>query len=357
MPSIAEPSLQVPTPTYSLFNDNAVGLATILGTPVAGSALMALNYRRMGQTRKAAEVLVVGIAVTGLLILLGWNLPHSVTSPIALLALFVTARSARSLQGKKVMEHIQQGGRLGSKWMAFGLGAGICAVIFLSVFIATYTADHQPGVLIGTKDEVYYSGTATREDAQSLGNALKAHGYFNDEGASGKGADVFLAKGKDGTTISFITKEGSWEQPDIVSLFEEIGREVAPSVGGFPIQVRLLNIQHDVKKQSTVGRAAFAGNDVVYYLGVATASEAQTLGKALTSNGFFTGKGADVFLSKHNDGTTLSFVVGDGTWDNPAFIADFERIARQAATAAGSLPIRLRLVNTSLQVKKDEVIH
>jgi hypothetical protein len=125
VPSIAEPSLQVPTPTYTLFNDSAVGLATILGTPVAGSALMALNYRRMGQTRKAAEVLVVGIAVTGLLILLGWNLPHSVTSPIALLALFVMARSARSLQGKTVMEHIQQGGRLGSKWMAFGLGAGI----------------------------------------------------------------------------------------------------------------------------------------------------------------------------------------------------------------------------------------
>lgn len=214
-----------------------------------------------------------------------------------------------------------------------------------------------PGVLIGTKDEVYYSGTATKEDAQSLGNALKAHGYFNDEGASGKGADVFLAKGKDGTTISFITKEGSWEQPRIVSLFEEIGREVAPSVGGFPIQVRLLNIQHELKQKSTVGSVTVAGNDVVYYLGAATASEAQALSRALKSNGFFSGKGADVFLFKHNDGTTLSFVVGDGAWDNPAFIADFERISRQAASAAGGLPIRLRLVNTSLQVKRDEVIH
>lgn len=357
MPSIAEPSLQVTTPTYTLFDDNAVGLATILGTPVAGSALMALNYRRMGQTRRAAIALILGIAVTGLAILFGWNLPHTVSSPIALILLFITARIARSLQGTAVIDHVQRGGRLGSKWVAFGLGAGICAVIFLSVFMATYAADHQPGVLIGTKDEVYYSGTVTKEDAQSLGNALKAHGYFNDEGASSKGADVFLAKGKDGTTISFITKEGSWEQPRIVSLFEEIGREVAPSVGGFPIQVRLLNIQHELKQKSTVGSVTVAGNDVVYYLGAATASEAQALSRALKSNGFFSGKGADVFLSKHNDGTTLSFVVGDGAWDNPAFIADFERISRQAASAAGGLPIRLRLVNTSLQVKRDEVIH
>ena len=140
-------------------------------------------------------------------------------------------------------------------------------------------------------------------------------------------------------------------------MFEEIGREVAPSVGGFPIQVRLLNIQHELKQKSTVGSVTVAGNDVVYYLGAATASEAQALSRALKSNGFFSGKGADVFLSKHNDGTTLSFVVGDGAWDNPAFIADFKRISRQAASAAGGLPIRLRLVNTSLQVKRDEVIH
>jgi hypothetical protein len=196
MPSIAEQSLQVSVPTYTLFDANAVGLATIFGTPVAGSALMALNYRRMGQARKAAIALILGIAVTGVAILVGWNLPHTVSSPIGLILLLATARMARSLQGPAVMDHVQRGGRLGSKWVAFGLGVTICAVIFLSVFIPTYIANHQPGVVIGSKDEVYYSGSATKEEAQALGGALKANGYFNDEGASGKGADVYLAKGK-----------------------------------------------------------------------------------------------------------------------------------------------------------------
>ena len=112
------------------------------------------------------------------------------------------------------------------------------------------------------------------------------------------------------------------------SLFEEIGREVAPTIGGLPIQLRLLNTQHELKKESTVGSAIFAGEDTVYYLGTATAFEAQALGQSFKSLDFFQGKGADVFLSKHSDGTMLSFVVGDGVWNNPALVGDFEKIVR-----------------------------
>ena len=68
-----EQSLHVSTPAYTLFDADAVGLATIFGSPVAGSSLMALNYRQLGQTRKAVTTLLLGIAVTGLAILLGWN--------------------------------------------------------------------------------------------------------------------------------------------------------------------------------------------------------------------------------------------------------------------------------------------
>jgi hypothetical protein len=142
-----------------------------------------------------------------------------------------------------------------------------------------------------------------------------------------------------------------------VSSFEEIGREVAPSVGGFPVQVRLLNIQHEIKKESIVGKVVFAGNDTVYYLGEASESQARALGRTFQSVDFFLGKGADVFLSKHSDGTMISFVVGNGVWDNPAYVGDFEKIVRRAAPAVGDLPITLRLVNTSLEVKKDEVIN
>ncbi len=351
--SFAEEALQGPTPAYTLFDANAVGLATLLGSPVAGTSLMAVNYRRLGQAGKALTAVIVGIAVTGLVILLTWNIPRGVTFPIALALVFAIKRSAQSLQGSALQKHTQEGGRLGSRWTAFKLGTGflvgLVALVFLAVFIPSSMAQ-EPSVVIGSKDEVYYSGSATKEEAQSLGDALKKTGYFSD-----RGADVLLAKGKEGTTVSFIIKQGLWDQPGILSSFEEVGREVAPSIGGFPIQVRLMNKTREIEKQATIGRAAFAG-DHVYYLGEASESQAQALGQSLKTAGFFEGRGTDVFLSKHGGGTLLSFVVGNGVWDDPALVGQFEKIVRQTSSSVGGLPVRLNLVNTTLEVKKDEVV-
>jgi hypothetical protein len=72
--------------------------------------------------------------------------------------------------------------------------------------------------------------------------------------------------------------------------------------------------------------------------------------------GFFKGKGANVFLTRHEDGTTLAFVVAvDGAWNNPKMISSFEAIVRHVAPTVGGLPIEMHLVNTQLQVEKDEL--
>ena len=351
----AEESHPEPTPAYTLFDANAVSLATFLGTPVAGASLMALNDRRLGRAGRAVTTLVLAVAVTALVILLGWNIPQGFSAPIAIALVVAMRYIALSLQGAAVKDHLQRGGRLGSKWTAFGVGMAFLiaffAVVFLVLFIPTYTANKGPKVVIGSKDEVFYSGSATKDDAQTLGNALKTTGYFAD-----KGVAVLLEKGNNGTVVSFVVKDGIWDQPEMVSSFEEMGREVARSVGGFPIKLHLVTDTRDVKEESIVGREVFAGKDHVYYLGAATESQAQALGQALQSADYFHGKGADVFLSRHSDGAVLSFVVGDGAWDNPALVADFEKIVRQAAPTVGGLPIRLRLLNTSIEVKKDEVL-
>jgi hypothetical protein len=209
----------------------------------------------------------------------------------------------------------------------------------------------QNTVTIGTKDQVVYSGTATKDQATALGNALKSDGYFQDRGVT-----VLLAKGTNGTVISFVVQDGVWSQPGTLSSFEEVGREVAPSVGGLPVQVHLVNSNKDVEKSSTVGEVTFDGGDAVYYEGSATQSDAQALGQKLKSGGFFSGKGADVFLTKHDDGTTLTFVVGDGTWDNPDLVSDFEATVRDVAPTIGGLPIDMHLANNVLVVKKDEIV-
>ena len=206
-------------------------------------------------------------------------------------------------------------------------------------------------VMIGAKDEVYYSGLATQQEAEALGNALKAKAYFTD-----RGADVLLSKGKDGTTLSFVVQKQFLSQPDILLSFEEVAREVAPTVGGFPVEVRLVNNAREVQLQSMVGKVAFPGDDDIYYVGTATQAQAESLGKTLTSIGFFQGNGADVFLSRHDDGTVLSFVVGNGTWEKPATVAEFKKITRDAAPSVGGMPIKFRLVDSGLDVKTEETI-
>ncbi len=352
--AISDPnSVPVPVSTYALFDANAVTLATFLGTPVIGGGLMALNYRRLGQTGRAATTLLVTIAVTALAILIGWNIPQGGSFPVALGLVFLMKFSAQRLQGAQVKRHVEQGGKLGSKGLSAGLGLAFSIALFAAIFEIVSLqekAETGPSIHMGSKDEVYYAGSATKGQAQAVGNALKESGYFSD-----KGADVFLAKNADGTSLSFIVKPDSWNDPATIAAFEVIGQQTAPSAGGFPIQLRLMDKERQVKAQSTVGRAN-VGNDHVYYFGTATEDEAQKLGVALKTNGFFQGKGVDVFLTKHNDRATLSFVVSDGVWNDAATVSEFAGLVRKVAPSVGGLPLRLRLLNTTLETKKEQAV-
>jgi hypothetical protein len=344
----------VAAPEYTLFDANAVTLATFFGTPVAGAVLMAVNDRRIGQPGRAATGVILGIVVTGLSILLGYSVPAAASTVLALVMVIAMRRIATAVQGTAVQNHLLRGGRAGSKWVAFGVAvaclAGIFAVTFLVIYLSTAGNRSEPKIVVGSKDEVYYSGAATQAEATALGNALKGAGYFSDAGVT-----VMLDQGQNGTVLSFVVKDGIWDKPEMVASFDEMAREVAPSIGGFPVAVRLLNKQKAVKGETLVGKYA-SGLDHVYTLGTATEAQAQALAAALKTSGYFAGKGSDVCLSRQAGSTTLGFVVGDGAWENKGTVASFEDIARQVAPAVGGLPIELHLENTSLEVKKDETI-
>jgi hypothetical protein len=106
-----------------------------------------------------------------------------------------------------------------------------------------------------------------------------------------------------------------------------------------------------------VGEVSFDGSDGVYYEGSATKAEAQALGRRFESMGFFRGKGANVFLIRHDDdGTILAFVIVGEAWNDPRRVSSLEAVVRDVAPTVGGLPIDMHLVNTQLEVKKDEVI-
>lgn len=237
--------------------------------------------------------------------------------------------------------------RIAANGLALGVGfllvAGLVGVII--------EMTHRPGrslpkVIIGTKDEIYYSHAATRQDALALGQALQTMGYFR-----GRGSTVLLSRNPGGTIVSFVLPEGQWNSPPAVASFEEIGRRIAPSAGGLPIEVRLVDSAWHVRKTVLVGRIRVGSKDEIYYLGSATEADAQALGRALRDAGYLQDLGVSVSLSR-DQGTAIGFVVGNGVWRQPDAVAGFARLARKVAPSVGGLPLQVRLLSPQMDVKE-----
>jgi hypothetical protein len=240
--------------------------------------------------------------------------------------------------------HVSPKRKVASKWVAMGVG-----IAFLATIVGGELAlrsRRNPRVVIGTNDEVYYYRRATKEDALALGQALKSTGFFNNRGTS-----VLLWKGADSTVVSFVVNDGAWDHPNAISNFSEIGRRIANSVGGFPLQVHLIDAGRTIRKKLMVGKATIGAKDAIYYFGTATEADAEALGHALHASGYFSDSGVTVALLK-GEGTVISFVVQEGVWDQPDAIATLARLVRQIAPSAGGLPVTLRLLNREMEIKK-----
>jgi hypothetical protein len=349
-------------PEYRLFDSGAVATAAFICCPLAGTILIAVNYGRLGKSGKGVLAIILGLIATALNILIKWNWNTSSGSlgrleydAFEILFLICTGmctwQFAKEKQGDAVKEHAACGGQLGSRLTAAWVGIATLAGLAVVIGAVVYEYQYRRIIVIGRKDQVIYSGLANRAEATSLGNALKSDEYFSDRGSS-----VLLSKGFGSTTISFAVQDGIWNQEGTLSSFEELAREVAPTVGGLPIEVNLIDTGGNVEATSTVGEVGFGGSIGIYYEGSATKDEAQALGQRLESMGFFRGHGANVFLTRHNDGTTLAFVVVGEAWNNPNKVSSLEAIVREVAPTVGGLPINMHLVDAQLQVKKDELV-
>ena len=238
------PATSVAVPGYRLFDTNSVFIAAILGSPLAGVTLMALNYRRLGERSKGTAAFFIGVVATVLACVLGYFLPSSGSLAIGITIAAGTKGAAQYWQGAALAQHEARGGQLSSKWAATGVGLAFLAVFSAIILVGALGLGGQHRLVVGTKDEVYFTGSATKEDAQALGEGLKKAGYFLDRGFT-----VILSKDSDGTVISFVVKDGVWDDAGMAAGFQELGRGLAPTVGGFPIKVRLVNALKQSKKE------------------------------------------------------------------------------------------------------------
>jgi hypothetical protein len=101
-------------------------------------------------------------------------------------------------------------------------------------------------ITVGGKDVVYYFGDATVEDAQALGTALHAAGYF-----TGQGVTVSLLKGE-GTVVSFVVQDALLHNLTVLATLDKLVRQVAPAVGGLPVKLQMLDRDMSVKQELKV---------------------------------------------------------------------------------------------------------
>jgi hypothetical protein len=102
-----------PMPSYTLFDSVAVAIATLLGSPIAGTTVMAVNYHRLKSGGKGVAAIALGVVATLLAIFFGNKIPNFLSLTIAIGLLLLTKSLAQVLQGADVSDHVNRGGKLG----------------------------------------------------------------------------------------------------------------------------------------------------------------------------------------------------------------------------------------------------
>ena len=121
---------------FELYKISGIGLATFVGSTLAGGFLISQNYKRLGDVRMANKALTYSVLATIALILLAYFTPENMNIPnmvFTVVQVVVIVQIAKQLQGKTISDHISHGGALASNWKAFGLSLLIIIAMLLVI--------------------------------------------------------------------------------------------------------------------------------------------------------------------------------------------------------------------------------
>lgn len=130
-----------------LYTPSQHAVAAFIGSPIAAAVLAAFNYRALGRSRDANQVVVWGIVATFVVFGVALVLPDEFPNAVLPLAYTVAIRSLAQMQfGAVVDAHRAGGGRIGSWWRVVGIGF-LSLIVIGGVFFAIVLALVYAGVL------------------------------------------------------------------------------------------------------------------------------------------------------------------------------------------------------------------
>jgi hypothetical protein len=239
--------IDVSRPGPALHHPGHATLATFLGSPLAGSIILALNYHRLGRAGAAWLSLLFGLLSTVGLMTLGFLLPEGVTLLPALVFLVAMHVLARALQQKPYEEHVDRGGPTAGAGSAVGVGL-LCMVLVLGgAFGVGYAYDTwtaPPKLVYAPGKEIYYKEGATEADARRVGDLLQAEGYFQ---GSPEAAVVVSRRGP--VVVSFCMVRGAWNEPQTLEFFRGLIPLLSQNVfGGQEVVIELCDESLTVRR-------------------------------------------------------------------------------------------------------------
>lgn len=134
---------------FQLYKVSGVGLATFLGTPIAGGILMAKNFQRLGNRAAAKKTLLLSILATITVFILAYFIPETLEiSGIALTMpqLLIMIMLTKQLQESDIKQHEEFGGAMASNWKAFGVAIVVVLIIFAAALPSVFFFDSSPAL-------------------------------------------------------------------------------------------------------------------------------------------------------------------------------------------------------------------
>lgn len=262
----ATPPPSDPPPTaapedLTLFSPGQIGIAAFLGSAMAGAILLASNFWKLQNDKAAWVSLILGFLATAAVAVVVILTPPGVKLSLGLAMGAAFYFGSNYLQGSAVAQHMRGGGRQGSMWAVWGAGLFCAFLMYVSVFAVGFVAgmiqsELQPDERLAAErvevspagEQVYYTGAATRGDAQKFGSALREIGFFDGKGAK----TVIIDKGAESTSVAFVVAEGAWENEATVRYYDATARSCAPSFTQLPIKLKLMDANCTVGKELNV---------------------------------------------------------------------------------------------------------
>lgn len=345
-------------PSYALHSVGSVGLATFLGSPLAGGALLGLNYRRLGQTGAGWLAFGVGALATALLLVLGVKVGSMAMASTALagISLAGTLAAAKVLQGDTIDDHTDRGGRLASRGAV--AGTGLLGLLLLILSVGGWTFLSTPRlpatkITIGPGQHVYYEDGATRAKARLLGRYLQEIGFFQD-----RPADVILAGTSAQLVVSFVVKDGVWDKPKLTKAFLALGQGISQKFDGAPTDVRLCDenleahaVLHAFAEDAPPERERVSvGPNQAILCGGTTEAEARRLADVLKEAGFIRQQPVEVLLDRDEEGLEVSVVVRRAVTRDPGVVSGLRGLGGRIARAFGGASVKFVVRDPNFEV-------